>query len=576
MYSNVIGIQILISLLKKHGIDNIVISAGQSNSSFARSVEHDTYFHCYSVVDERSAAFFAIGLALEINKPVAISCTASTACCNYISAITEAYYRGIPILVLTSNYDIRRVDQMKLLAIHQETMFKEITKKEVQLPEVNGKRNYDYCQRLINEAILELNHHGKGPVHIDVPSYDIPLKEECDELPETRAIYRYSLQKAFGEFALQLYKYKVMVICGQAEYNEQTIQQLEILYKNYGCAICGEHYSNIHADWYMNINPVISTFSKSVFKEFKPDIIITLGKHVQFDWYYFEDLGIEHWHVSEDGAVCDHFNSLTTIFECDMFSFLYKMNSCFADINIEYKQKGYAEVIKEHCENIVVPDVPLSHVYCIQKFCEVVPENSIIHMSVFNSIRITQYFKLPSSVRCYANYGALGIDGCMSTLIGQAAVFEGLSFMIIGDLSFFYDMNSLMIRHIRNNVRILLLNNSGGAEFYQNNGWYDTLDLHTAAAHSHSARGWAEETGFIYMSAESKEEFQNSLPEFVGKSKKPILLEVFTNLKDDEMSLRLLKDTNKHMTGTDQLKQAIKNTVGEKGVATIKKIIRKQ
>ena len=563
-------------MLKQHGIDTIVISAGQSNSSFARSVEHDSFFHCYSVVDERSAAFFAIGLSLELRKPVAISCTASTACCNYVSAITEAYYRGIPILILTSNYDIRNVDQMRLLSIHQERIFQDITKKEVQLPDVNNNpKNFNYCQRLINEAILELNHHGKGPVHIDVPAYDIPPpKENCYELPKTRAIFRRGIASCLTDYAKRIYSSNVMIICGQDYYNEEMIEQLDTLHNYYGCAICGEHFANINLSCYININPIISNYSPTAFKELKPDIIITLGKHVQFDWGYFSGLDIEHWLVSESGMVCDSFNALTTIFEYDILTFLKKMNACFSQIRKKIKNKDYSSILKKCCENIIVPDLPLSHVYCIQQLCKHIPEKSILHTSIFNSIRLLQYFKLPSSVKCYANYGALGIDGSMSTFLGQATLYKGLSFLIIGDLSFFYDMNSLMIRHNRNNIRILLLNNSGGAEFYQNNGWYDTIDLHTAAAHNHSAKGWAEENNFLYISVKDKSSLDNELALFVCENDKPILIEVFTNLKTDETALKTLKEANKQVTSTDHLKRLIRNAVGEKGISVIKNIIR--
>ena len=575
MYSDVVGIQILISLMKKHGIDTIVISAGQSNSSFARSVEHDSFFQCFSVVDERSAAFFAVGLALELKKPVAISCTASTACCNYLSAITEAFYRGIPILILTSNYDIRRVDQMKLLAIHQEDIFRDVTKYEVQLPDVHDRRSFEYCQRLVNEAILELDHHGRGPVHIDVPSYDTRLKENCVQLPETRAIQRINQNASFLSFAKKLYASNTLVICGQDYYDVDTIDQLEKLYNNYGCVICGEHYSNIKRDFYININPLISNYSKEIFSQFKPDLIITIGKHVQFDWYYFENLGIEHWHCNEDGSITDHFNSLTYVFEFTKCSFLKKLNECFVGVKQKKKDKNYFEIIRSKAQGITIPELPLSHVYCIQEFCKVIPDNSILHNSVFNSIRLTQYFDLPNNVKCYANYGALGIDGCMSTFLGQAAAFRGLCFLIIGDLSFFYDMNSLMIRHNKNNIRILLLNNHGGAEFYQNNGWYDTIDLHTAAAHNVSPKGWAEDAGFLYLSAKSKGEYCEQLKSFVADADRPILFEVFNDIKEDEAALKKLKSVNYHGVQQNQVKEAIKKVVGKKGVAAIKSIIKK-
>lgn len=576
MYSSLVSLQILISLLKKHGITTVVISAGQSNSSFARSIEHDRSFECFSVVDERSAAFFAIGLYLEKHKPIAISCTASTACCNYLSAITEAYYRGIPILILTSNYDVRRVDQMRLLSIHQENIFRDVVKHEVQLPDVIDRKSFNYCQRLINETVLELDHHGTGPVHIDIPSYERNLVENCEVLPTTRCVKRYNITDSWRSFAERIAKEDVLLICGQDFYSDELIKNIEVFSNSYGCVVSGEHMSNIRIQGYWNINSTVSNTSKAVFKKmYKPDIIITIGKHVQFDWLYFDGMGIDHWQVNDNGCLCDNFNSLTTIFEADKNSFISKMNEYNEEIRA-LVNNSYSERITEKLNEAKVPECELSHVYTIKRLCESIPDESILHLSIFNSIRIAQYFKLSPKVKCYANLGALGIDGSMSTFLGQSVKYDGKAFLIIGDLSFFYDMNSLMIRHIRNNVRILLLNNGGGAEFYQNNGWYDTIDLHTAAKHNHKAGGWAKENGFMYLCAHTKDDFEACLNIFVIDSDKPILLEVFNDLNTDMKSLIELKDANSDTILADKMKTHAKKILGNKGVNVVKNILGKQ
>jgi len=567
MYSELVSIQILIGLLKKHGICNIVISAGQSNKSFADSVEHDDFFKCYSVVDERSAAFFAIGLSIELGETVAISCTASTACCNYLSAITEAYYRELPILVLTSNYDIRKVDQMKLLAIHQESIFRDVCKMEVQLPDVSDKRYFNYCERLVNEALLELNHHGKGPVHIDIPTYGRRALVNVENLPIVRKIDRFDCFDDWNSLAKNLAKKKIMLMCGQGDYSDECRDDLLRFSEKYKCVLAGEHFANIHVSL-KNIGPIITNYLKHARASLMPDIIVTIGKHVQFDWSVFEGYGVEHWTVNEGGKVVDNFGGLTKVFEATPERFLCKMN----ESDVCNTETDYLE-LWENLNIKTIPDISFSNVYAIGELLKRLPKESVLNLSILNSIRIAQYFEIPNSVRVYANMGALGIDGSMSTFIGQSVHVDNLSFLVIGDLSFFYDMNSLMIRHIGNNVRILLINNNGGAEFYQNNGWYDTIDRHTAARHSHTAQGWAEENGFIYHRVDNKEDLLRVMNEFVEPSAKPMLVEVVSDMQNDSDALKCLYKINEISTSVDVVRNTVKRGLGDKGISFLKKII---
>ena len=171
MYTEVRSYQIIIDLLKQNGIKNCVLSAGSRNVPFVHSVEEDDFFNCYSVVDERSAGYFALGLAQELNEPVVISCTSSTATCNYWPPVAEAYYQNVPIIVLTSDRDLRRVGQWEDQLIDQVDMYDRHVRKSVNLPVINDKDDEIYCERLVNEALLELNNNGaKGPIHINVPT----------------------------------------------------------------------------------------------------------------------------------------------------------------------------------------------------------------------------------------------------------------------------------------------------------------------------------------------------------------------------------------------------------------------
>ena len=580
MYSRLKNVQILISLLKKHGIKNLVLSAGQSNNTFVRSVETDSDFTCYSVVDERSAAFFAMGLSQQLNEPVALSCTASTACCNYLSAITEAFYQQVPLVVITSNRDPKDLDQLQLLMIHQADIFKDVTKRAVQLPRVTDFKSFLHCQREVNATLLELDHYGKGPVHIDVPNYGDNMTVDVPELPVTRVVRRCAvLRDDMSAYADKLKKAeKIMLLCGQARYTDEEKQLIRTFAEKYNCIVAAEHMANIGAfENCININPLISNMGKNMFEKFCPDILISLGKRVQFAWSSLKrGPKFEHWIVNESGVYYDPSDRVTNVFEGTDAEFL----KYFIDANSEGSNNcGYRDNWKLLSAEKRFSSEKLTHINAIGCLARNIPENSILHLSILNSIRVTQFYTLPDNVTCYANLGALGIDGCMSSFLGQAAATDQPAFLVIGDLSFFYDMNALMIRHIKNNVHILLLNNHGGAEFYQNNGLYDTLDLHSAARHHRSARAWIESSGFEYMTANSLAELREKIPEFVKPHSTPVLMEVFTDMETDMNELSDFRKAYASATRKDSfdesVKKGAKGIFGEKGVKMLKGVLKK-
>ena len=198
MYTKIKNVQILVSLLKQHNIRHLVLSAGTRHVPLAHSVENDDFFKCYSVVDERSAGYFALGLAKELREPVAIACTSSTATCNYVPPIAEAYYQKVPLLVLTGDRDPYLLDQLEDQMINQVDMYRNFCKKCVSLPVVENDKDVWYCQRLINEALLELNHHGAGPVQINFPinqSIEDIADASVPELPVYNKIERCEIGK---------------------------------------------------------------------------------------------------------------------------------------------------------------------------------------------------------------------------------------------------------------------------------------------------------------------------------------------------------------------------------------------
>lgn len=543
MYTELKSYQYIIALLKKYGIRHCVLSAGSRNVPFVHSVEKDSYFHCYSIVDERSAGYFALGLAQEIGEPVVISCTSSTATANYWPPVAEAFYQGVPLIILTSDRDPEMLGQWEDQMIDQVGMYDRHVRKSINLPIIHDHDDEIYCQRILNEALLELDHHGTGPVHINVPMKSYNNSFNIKELPQVRKIDRLTLEddsdKWIKKIELLKKAKRILVTCGQSSFFDQRLEErLNNFFKHFNSAISVEYMSNIQVEHSLNLNVCMDAryATKNKVKELLPDIVISFGGNIfsgikeqlqKFDRHF------EHWLIQDDGRIIDLYKSLTTVFECTP-SYFFKIavnNVTDTDLN----DMHYYREIKEYVDNVKIPEFRYSHVYAIQQVAENIQANSILHLSINDSIRIVNFFKLNPRVRVFANIGTHGIDGCLSTFLGQAIATDKEAYLVIGDLSFFYDMNAIRTRHIKNNVHILMINNEGGSEFYFNKMWKDAdSDLHTTARHHTKAEGWIKSNDFIYLSAHDKESFQEAFVQFMRTDlDKPVFFEVFTEMKSD-------------------------------------------
>ena len=287
MYTTLKNYQIIISLLKQNNIRHLVLSAGTRNIPFVQSVENDPYFKCYSVVDERSAAYMALGISLRLNEPVVISCTSSTATCNYYPAIAEAYHQGGQLIVLTSDRNPALLDQREDQMINQVGMYGTFVKKAVNLPVVNTEEDFWHCQRLVNEAILATHYHGKGPVQINIPMIDyasVCSAKECLTARMIKRITTESNDENWSDLSSTLVaKKRIMVICGQMNYVSPELNSLLSEFADkYKAVLIAEYMANIECE--EAINPFLPfdthVMSLQKFEEYKPDLVISLGTNV--------------------------------------------------------------------------------------------------------------------------------------------------------------------------------------------------------------------------------------------------------------------------------------------------------
>lgn len=581
MYTEVKSYQLIISLLKQYGVKHCVLSAGSRNVPFVHSVEKDDYFKCYSVVDERSAGYFALGLAQELNEPVVISCTSSTATCNYWPAVAEAYYQGVPLIVLTSDRDPRMLGQWEDQMIDQVGMYDRHVKKSVNLPIVNNKNDEIFCVRLLNEALLELNHNGKtGPIHINVPTDTYNRTFNVSNLPIAKKINRIEIDNIslWDEMVEKLKKaQRIMVICGQKnQVSDKLKKGLEDFFKKYNSIIVVDYMSNVDIENSFNSVAFMDTnfINSDITNKVLPDIVISYGGQI-FSSIKAElknNCGkFEHWLINESGEIIDPFKSITNVFECKPELFFEKFNQN----NLSKNNMNYYNIFKENSDKVVFPEIPYSHVYAIKNVVEKIKSNSILHLSINDSIRITNFFKINEKINTYANIGTHGIDGCLSSFLGQAVASPSKdAFLIIGDLAFFYDMNALRINSIPKKVHILLINNHGGSEFYYNHIWQDKYsDLHTSARHNVTAEGWVKSNSIKYITANDKESFDKNLDTFIN-SEEPILFEVFTEMKTDADTIHDILKYNRPKSLKSEVMRSAKEIVKKSfGQERTKKII---
>lgn len=547
MYTDKKNILQLIALLKAHNVKKIVLCPGSRNTPIVHTLANHPFFTCYSMTDERSAAFFALGLALHGGQPAAVCCTSGSALLNIHPAVSEAFYQQVPLVVLSADRPAAWIGQMDGQTLPQPGVFGALVKKSVNLPEIHTDEDEWHCNRLANEALLELNHHGKGPVHINIPISEPLFRFTTEELPEVRVITRYQglnvYDREYNTLIERLNKYnKRMIIAGQMNLIYLFEKKYtKLLYKHF--AWLTEHTGNktVPGIPIKNFDAALYALPDEMQEKMVPELLVTYGGHVvskRLKSFLRTHPPREHWHVSLDGEVADLYGSLTTVIEMDPFEFLEKIAFL-----LENKPTEFPRLWENNTRNLPEPEFAYSEMAAIGALVKVLPSPSALHLANSSTVRYAQLFALPDDVEVCCNRGTSGIEGSLSTAIGYATASDKLNFIVIGDLSFFYDMNALWNSNYGCNVRILLLNNGGGEIFQALPGLSMSVQTHrfVTATHTTTARGWATERGFAYTPVHDADELAEALTTFASPSpyNQPILLEVFTDKGED---VRLLKE----------------------------------
>lgn len=580
-YSAEQNVLILIALMKAHSVKKVVVSPGTTNVCFVASLRYDPFFEMYSAADERSAAYIACGLAAESGEPVVLTCTQATASRNYLPALTEAYYRKLPILAVTATRHESEVGHALQQVIDRSVLPNDVAKLSVSLPSIHTAKDRWACEVNANRALLELRRHGGGPVHINLATEYTP-DFSVQKLPDVRVIQRYFPCDDLPD--LQPGRVGIFVASHLA-WSEELTKCVDSFCEKYNAVVLCDQTSNYRGQYGVMEKLVANQkLYHAMCNNFQ--VLIHIGN---MSGSYLMFKAEEVWRVSPDGEVVDPFEKMKNVFEMEELTFFERYlaketaegpaTSLYSQWRYEYD--NLAEIAREKSN-----ELPFSNIWVAQQTLPLIPEHSVMHFAIYNSLRSWSFFEGPRSVLGYANVGGFGIDGNVSSLLGASLANPNqLYFGVVGDLAFFYDMNALGNRHVGNNLRILLINNGHGTEFTNKDNFtyqagIDSEAVSFIAAEDHYGRQsralvrhYAEDLGFTYLVAENKKEFMDQVSRFVSPEigSAPILFEVFTDSVDERNALEMMYALN--VTTQGKAKQVAKEILGEKSVQTIKKLI---
>lgn len=586
MYSVERNVQILIGLLKANGIKKIVASPGSTNIPFVLSCQNDGGFEMYSCIDERSAAYMAVGMAAESGEPVVLTCTGATASRNYMSALTDAYYRRLPIVAVTSTRPLSTIGNHVAQVIDRTTLPNDIAKLSVFAP-VGGNANDEWdCQLKINRALAALRKDGGGPVHINLET-NSSMDFSVQELKGIRPINYYGFEDQLPEINAN----NVAIYVGShAPFSKEETEIVDRFCEAYNGAVYCDHTSNYQGKYRVQTS-LLGGQDQYQSVACSMDLMIYIGEVTgAYEMQCLMPKAKVMWRVSEDGEMRDPSMSLSKLFHMSEIVFFAK----YVNLAKAKKGTGFFDACKKDYDHLYksIPkdDISFSNIWIAMNMAPMMPSNCAVHFAILNSLRSWNWFEMPSSVTGFCNVGGFGIDGCISAMIGASLCNPTkLYFAVTGDLAFFYDMNAVGNRHIGNNVRILLVDNGKGMEFrnythpaskFPN----DKIDAYVSAGghyghQSHSlVKHLAEDLGYEYLSASTKEEFLQQRDKFISPeiSDKPIIFEVFTDQDDENQALHIIRNLDKSADkiAINMAKKVITAVGGKDSLDKIKKIIR--
>ncbi len=542
--------QSILQICLAKGIHDIVISPGSRNAPLTIGFASNPNFKCYSIADERCAAFFALGIAQQIKRPVAVVCTSGSALLNYYPAIAEAFYSQIPLIVISADRPQSKIDIGDGQTIRQENVFVNHSLYNANLTEEVSKEND--CK--INEAI-DVAFYKKGPVHINAP-FEEPLYETVTELSVDAMVNNFAalnpitpLEDLSAYVDIWNKSTKKLVLVGTNDPNLISDATIKALAKDESVVVMTETTSNLHHPSFIsNIDTIITPFINEDFEDFCPEILVTFGGMIVskcIKAFLRKYKPKQHWHIDSLRAY-DTFGILTKHFEVNPNTFF----GTFLPLTNEVKSDYFAKIdsirtFRKEKQAAYLAKIPFSDFVVFDTLIKSLPSNSQLQISNSSAIRYVQLMDTNPSIEVFCNRGTSGIDGSTSTAIGAASANSKQTVFITGDVSFLYDSNSLWNNYIPKNFKIIIINNGGGGIFRILPGHQETEVFNTffETSHSLTAEHLAKMYASEYITASNELSLDNALEQLYAQNDRPSILEIFTpTLDNDRILLQFFKE----------------------------------
>ena len=527
--------QSIIQICLAKGVTNIVISPGSRNAPLTIGFANHPEFKCYSIADERCAGFFALGMAQQLNKPVALVCTSGSALLNYYPAVAEAFYSQIPLIVISADRPTDKIDIGDGQTIRQRNVFENHSLSNANLSE---DASIDNDQK-INEAINKAVSH-KGPTHINAP-FEEPLYQTVKKMtvdPSISALAKVyqtvSIEDVIASTNIWNAAKRKLILIGVNAPNAIDAEIISRLAADPSVVVMTETTSNVHHESFLNnIDTIITPFKDKDFATFQPEILVTFGgmivsKRIKAFLRTYKPK--HHWHIDPLRAY-NTFGCLTYHFETEPNSFFKQIFPFAKEVKSDYAAKALQiKKARDVKHKSYLQEIPFSDFKAFEQIIPSLPKDSMLQISNSAAIRYAQLFDINPSVSVFCNRGTSGIDGSTSTAIGAALASKKQTILITGDIGFLYDSNALWNNYIPKDFKIVLVNNGGGGIFRILPGHSENQVFNTffETAHHLTAEHLAKMYGFEYFTANDNATLENGLQSMYGQNEKPVILEVFT------------------------------------------------
>lgn len=545
---------LLAEIFVKKGLKYIIISPGSRNAPLILSFAGHPEIKALSIIDERSAAFFALGMAQQLKQTVAIACTSGTAALNYAPAIAEAYYQKVPLLIITADRPKEMIDQGDGQTIRQKNLYRNYIKAGYEIPEdIQNNEEFESAVKLINKAINLTCFPDYGPVHINLP-FSEPIYNQVNSHEWKVKIIRPNIrlfnlsENKVSTYSRSWNKYKKkLLIAGMMDPNIAVIRLLKTISDDPSVVLLTETTSNLaQCCTCPCIDKVISTILPQEAEKFQPELLVTFGGNVvskMVKEFIRQNKPIEHWNIDTVDYKMDTYQCLTLGIQTEPYIFFNELKDQIITAKSTYRKlwENRNERSEEwHSEFLNTCE--FSDLKVFESILKAIPENSNLQLGNSTPVRYAQLFKPVKNLTYNSNRGTSGIDGTVSTAAGACYASHKLTTLITGDLGFLYDSNALLNSHLNYNLRIIIINNSGGGIFRFIPGPDETghLEEFFETTHQWNAEFISMNFNIAYYRASNLKELEIALGYFFDfrPDGKPAILEVFTPGKENGVILK--------------------------------------